>query len=174
MGADLGRRTLLGSTLMALAGACFFILVGIVAAFFIYQVRTGFGDPPGVVFELTDEPIGTALLILFVILPGGFLMGWREIARGLTPRWRGALAGWAYAFWALSCAVVVPYLGIYPIVWSTLFIVSVFGWTNQGIAFWLSLYALHLTLCPLVGACLFSFFDRWKQSLRSSQPREES
>ena len=120
---------------------------------------------PGVM--TLSRPSNPLLPVLgfMVLTPLAIILGWSDFTKGRSVATRGFLAGLILGLWSLSCAIVIPYLGLYPVAWSAFIHAFFFGWTNHGLSFWVTLYVLNLVGCPLTGMLFFRRMDRWRQRL---------
>ena len=142
--------------------ACFSGLAAIVIAFVPILIQSGFTLEIGSLLEESGPTQLTASILALAVTPAVFLLGWRNFTGRMSPGWRGSLFGLAFGLWALSCAIVLPYMGAYPVVWAAIPAVLL-DW--RGLPFWLSLYLGNLTVLPLVGMLLFRWMDRRRQRL---------
>lgn len=142
--------------------ACLCGLAGIVVLFVPFLMRHDFALHIGSLLEMIG-PTELTVSVLFIGLTPIVLMGcWKACTKEMSPGQRGLLAGLTFGLWALSCAIVVPWLGAYPVVWALL---PSLAWGSTGLGFWLTLYVFQLLACPVIGMLYFQRVARWRRRL---------
>lgn len=141
------------------------ILFAISSVFIALLIRKDFNVEPGE-FDLGthSHPLLMAFFLVLLV-PLAIIIGWADFSRALRVPTQGLLAGLLFGLWSLSCAIGVPYLGIYPSVWAATIHWMIFGLKSHGLSFWATLYVLNLVVCPVVGMLFFQRMARWRQLL---------
>lgn len=138
----------------------------IVITFIPILIRFGFALHIGALLEESDSSQLIAWVLILALAPVLLMVGWQRFTREMSPGKRGLLCGLTLGLWALSCAIVLPYVGAYPVLWAFVPMI-IFGWGSSGLEFWLSLYLVNLLVCPLAGLLFFRWMARWRQRLYS-------